>query len=92
MEVQTEEQFVEPEVAFFAGMELLQDLSTLKDQMLKECMDATRRLGEGGFVEEEARLIAYYAIEFRARFLETCSQKAELFLKATSVGAGGTGT
>ncbi|EPE10403.1 hypothetical protein F503_05498 [Ophiostoma piceae UAMH 11346] len=91
MEAQTEEQFVEPEAAFFAGMELLQDLSILKDQMLKECMDATRRLGEGGFVEEEARLIAYYAIEFKTRFLETCSQKAEFFFKPTSIGAGGAG-
>lgn len=78
IEVQTEVPFIAPEVAFFAGMEAFQDLSRLKDQMLKECMDATRRLGEGGYVEEEARLIACYAIQFRSRFLEICSEKAGL--------------
>lgn len=76
MEVQTDEQFVEPETALFAGMELFQELAGLKDRMLQECLRTTRLLGGTGGDEAEARLVARYALDFQTRFTAICAQRA----------------
>ena len=77
VEVQTERPFVEPEVALFSGMGLFQELSVLKDTMIKECLNMTKSLGGnkgGSSGEAEARLAARYAIDFQSRFIEICAQ------------------
>lgn len=78
-EVQTTAPFVDPEVAFMAGMNLFQELVELKDGMIRECMSVTRALGATGNDEAEARLVARYAIEFQERFTDICTTQANTF-------------
>ncbi|CAK7222968.1 hypothetical protein SCUCBS95973_005015 [Sporothrix curviconia] len=83
MEVQTEEPFVEPEDALFAGMDLFHELLALKDKMIKECLNMTLLLGgraNGASDEAEARLAARYAIEFQSRSVEIFAQHANSYL------------
>ncbi|CAK7219215.1 hypothetical protein SBRCBS47491_003770 [Sporothrix bragantina] len=82
IEVQTEEPFVAPEEALFAGMGLFQELSTLKDKMIKECLNMTKLVGgsSSGSDEAEARLVARYAIEFQSRFVGICARHTGPYL------------
>ncbi|CAK7568377.1 MAG: hypothetical protein SEPTF4163_006365 [Sporothrix epigloea] len=82
VEVQTEGPFVEPKDALLAGMGLFQELSTLKDNMVKECLNMTKLLGgnNDSIGQAEARLAARYAVEFQSRFVEICGRHAHTYL------------
>ncbi|CAK7265500.1 hypothetical protein SEPCBS119000_001543 [Sporothrix epigloea] len=82
VEVQTEQPFVEPKEALLAGMGLFQELSTLKDSLIKECLSMTKLLGGDNETlgQAEARLAARYAIEFQSRFVEICGRHAQTYL------------
>ncbi len=78
-EMQTEAPFVEAEWALFAGMQLFHELTDLRDQALKECIGATRKHCADGDDEAEARIVARYAIEFGAQFMQRCEQQVAMF-------------
>ncbi|KAL1898613.1 hypothetical protein Sste5346_003517 [Sporothrix stenoceras] len=78
-EAQTTAPYIEPEVAFVAGMNLFLELVELKDSMIRECMSVMTVLGANGNDEAEARLVARYAIEFQARFTDICMRQTNSF-------------